>query len=103
MASGLLGKANLTAGVDTLLFTATVGKVTTCNVRFCNTNSTQARIRLAIGTGGAPAAGDYMEYDEVCNANGIIEDTGIVLTASEKVWARSDTANVNVRAYGIEG
>lgn len=98
MASGLWGKADLAAGVDTQIGDAVAaGKVATLNIRFCNRSGSAAKYRVAIGTGGAPAAGDYITHDRE-----IIEDTGIVLSAGEKLWVRSDIPNVSVRVHGFE-
>ena len=103
MASGKLGTANLPAGgAGTLLYTVPASTVSTVNVRFANRNSAAAKIRLAIGVGASPAVTDYLSYDQSLPANGIIEDTGIVCSAGEKVWAISDTANVSVRVHGFE-
>ncbi|MQA21758.1 hypothetical protein [Rugamonas rivuli] len=100
MATGKLGSADLPAGgADTLLFTA--GATQTFNLRFANRNAAAVRVRVAIGTGGTPAATDYVDYDVTVPANGILEDTGLVCSINEKVWARSDTANVSVRAHGM--
>ena len=100
MASGKLGSADLAATTDTLLFTAGATPQT-FNVRFANRNTTAVKIRVAIGTGGAPAVADYVDYDVTIQPNGILEDTGLVCSSGEKVWARSDTANVSVRAHGM--
>lgn len=102
MASGKLGSANLLAAADTLIYTVPALKIATVNVRFSNRNATAVKVRLAIGTGGAPTVADYIDYDVPMTANGILEDTGMVLSAGEKVWARSDTANVSIRAHGME-
>ena len=100
MASGKLGSADLAAATDTLLFTAaTTPQV--FNVRFANRNTTAVKVRIAIGTGASPATTDYIDYDVTIPANGILEDLGQVATSGEKVWARSDTANVSVRAFGV--
>lgn len=99
MATGKLGSVDLTAGVDTLLFTAAVAQI--FNIRFSNRNATAVKVRLAIGTGGTPAAADYLDFDVQIGGNQILEDTGLVCSIGEKVWARSDTANVSVRAHGI--
>ncbi len=101
MPSGFLGSADLAAATDTLLFTASVTPQT-FNVRFTNRNGVPVKIRMAIGTGGAPAATDYVDYDgPPVPPNGILEDTGLVASSGEKIWVRSDTANVSVRAHGM--
>lgn len=101
MAKGKLGAVDVPAGgTGTLLFTAGVGGQT-FNVRFCNRNGAAVKVRLAIGTGGAPAVADYLDYDVTIQAYGILEDTGLVASEGEKVWVRSDTANVSARAHGV--
>lgn len=101
MASGKLGSADLPAGgADTLLFTAGVTPQT-FNIRFANRNATAVKVRVAIGTGASPAAADYVDYDISIPAYSIVEDTGLVASSGEKIWARSDTANVSVRAHGM--
>lgn len=100
MASGLLGKADLAAATDTLLFTAGATPQT-FNVRFANRNTTAVKVRVAIGTGASPATTDYVDYDVTVLANGILEDTGLVASSGEKVWVRSNTANVSARAHGM--
>lgn len=98
MPSGLWGKADLAAGVDTQVGDPVpAGKVATLNIRFCNRGGVAAKYRVAIGTGGAPAAADYITYDKE-----IVEDTAIAVSAGEKVWVRSDVANVSVRVHGFE-
>lgn len=100
MASGKLGSADLAAATDTLLFTAGATPQT-FNVRFANRNPTAVKIRVAIGTGASPVAMDYVDYDISIPGNGILEDTGLVATSGEKIWVRSDSANVSVRAHGM--
>lgn len=99
MASGKLGSANLDAAADTLLFTA--DDLQTFNVRFANRNSTAVKVCVAIGTGAIPADTDFVDYNVTVQANGILEDTGLVCSTGEKIWVCSDTANVSVRAHGI--
>lgn len=100
MATGKLGSADLAASTNTLLFTAAAAQI--FNIRFANRNSSAAaKVRVAIGTGGAPAAADYVTYDVSVPANGILEDTGLTCSNGEKVWVRSDTANVSARAHGV--
>lgn len=102
MASGKLGTANLAAGADTTVYTVPASTVATINIRVANRNAAAAKVRVAIGTGASPDAADYIDYDILLAANGILEDTGIVCGAGEKIWVRSDVANVSVRVHGFE-
>ena len=102
MASGKLGSADLAAGVDTLLYTVPASTVATLNVRVANRNASPIKVRVAVGSGAAPGATDYIDYDIQVGANGALEDTGIVCGAGEKVWVRSDQASASVRIHGFE-
>jgi len=103
MPSGKLGvTADLPAAVDQLLYTVPANTVTTATIRLTNRGASLIKARVAIGTGAAPVAADYIEYDAPVPSNGILEDTGIALSAGEKVWARSDTATVSARVHGFE-
>ena len=102
MASGKLGSADLTATTDTLLYTVPASSLATLNIRVANRNSTTVAIRVAIGTGTSPAGKDYIDYDLLVAANGVLEDSGIVCSAGEKVWAYSSMAGVSVRVHGFE-
>lgn len=102
MASGKLGSASLAADTDTLLYTVPAGKVATVNVRFANRAASAIAVRLAAGAGAAPADADYLSYDLSIPGNGIGEDTALVLSAGEKIWARSNVAGTSVRIHGFE-
>lgn len=95
----LPARAALVGGIDTLVYTMAADQ--TINIRWCNRNAAIAKIRLAITSGGAPAAGDYMDYDLTMQANGIVEDFGIRAYNGEKIYCRSDLSNVDVRVHGI--
>ncbi|WP_295855185.1 hypothetical protein [uncultured Xylophilus sp.] len=103
MPSGKLGAALLAAAADTLLCTGEPDKVTTLTVSLCNVGGATAKVRLAVGTGAAPAAADYLEYDPPINPGSPpLERTGIVISAGEKVWVRSDVAaTIAARAHGF--
>ena len=102
MASGKLGAADLAAAADTLLYTVPANTVSTLNVRLVNRNATPVKVRIAIGAGAAPAAADYIEHDALIPANGTLENTALVMGPTEKLWVRSDVANVSARAHGFE-
>ena len=101
MNSGRLGKASLAAGVDTDVCTVTAGTVATVNVNFCNTTAADIAVRLAVRD-GALAASDYVEYDAVIPANGVLERSALVLSAGETIVARAAAVGVSVRVFGFE-
>lgn len=98
-----LAANNLAAGADTLVHTIPVGKKCVFSVNFCNRTGGSAKVRLALTSGGAPAATDWIEYDATVAANGVLLRTALALGAGQKVYARSDIADVTVMVFGIEG
>lgn len=101
MSSGLFGKASLAAATNTDLCTAPAGKVITVNVNLCNRTSNPVQVRLAIRS-AAIADADYIEYDTTLPANGVIERTGLVLSAGEIITARASATGVSARVHGFE-
>ena len=101
MASGRFGKANPAANADTDLYTVPVGMVATANVCFCNRTSAPVSVRLAVRS-SAIADSDYLEFGTTIPANGILERTGIAMTAGEIITVRTSAAGVSVRAHGFE-
>lgn len=102
MASGLLGKAALAAGTDTVIYTAPAGKITTATVSICNTTSSAITANLAIGTGSTAAAGDYLAFTLPIPAGTFFERSGIVLSAGESIIVRTNSAGPSARAHGFE-
>lgn len=102
MASGILGKASLAATTETLLYTAPTGRVVSLSVNLCNLSADTAKVRLALVDGATTTAAHYIEYETPISAKGVMERTGLVISAGQKVVAYSDTANVSVVVYGFE-
>lgn len=98
-ALGFLGRADLAADIDTLL--CTMDEPGIVNVLFANRNATPVKIRIAITSGGLPAAADYIEYDPTVDANQPMERTGLSLSSGEKIYVRSNATNVSARANGV--
>ena len=101
MASGRFGKANPAANADADVYTVPPGMVTTANVCFCNRTAAPVSVRLAVRSGPL-ADSDYLEYGTTIPANGILERTGIAMTAGEIITVRASAAGVSVRAHGFE-
>lgn len=101
MASGKLSAASLAAGVDTLIYSVPTGKTATLNINVVNRGSSTT-VRIAIGTGAAPADTDYIEYGTALPPSGVIERTGLVCSAGEKIWCQSSAGNASVRVHGFE-
>jgi hypothetical protein len=101
MSTGKIGSADLAAGTDTDLTAGGVAENMVANVCMVNRGAAIVKVRLAIGTGTGPAAGDYLEYDAQLPPNGVIERTGLAVSTGEKIFVRTDIATVSVRAHGL--
>lgn len=101
MPSGRFGKASLAAATATDLYTVPPGKVATCTINFCNVSVAERKVRLSVRDGALVAA-DYLEYDTVIPAKGVLERSHIVLSPGETVVVSASDVGVNVRVYGFE-
>ena len=104
MASGRLGAADLTAAVNTTIYTVPASTVATVSINVCNRNNTSVTVRIAHLDGAIGTLGneDYIEYDTTIPSNGILERTGIVMAATHTIMAYSPNSNVSVQVYGFE-
>lgn len=92
MPSGILATIDISAGVDTLLYTLPSGTAKKVTVNICNMNDVDVLIRLS-------TAGINLEYDTIIRANGVIERTGIALGGGQSLRCYSDSSNVNFAVW----
>ena len=102
MASGRLGKADLTAATNTTVYTTPVDTFTVATVSFCNRGNQAVTVRLAVADAATPDNSEYVEYETEILSHGVLERTGLVLSAGQLLVARSSGANVSCVVHGIE-
>lgn len=102
MATGRLGASDLAAGTNTTVYTVPSGYFTAASVNLCNRGNGAITVRLAIASADTPTAAEWIEYDCEVLSKGVLERTGILLSAGQKVVAYSSAANVSVVVFGIE-
>lgn len=100
MAAGKLGAASLAANTNTTIYTVPASTVATVNINMVNTTSAAITVRLSIGA-ASPAAGDYIEYETSIPAYGVLERSGLVMSAAENLVAIASATGVSVRAFGF--
>lgn len=102
MANGRLGASALSAVTNTTVYTCPTDTFAVVTVNVLNRSTQSRNIRLAIATTGSPTDAEYIEYDVELLGNGVLERTGIVLNADQRIVAYANSTDVNVVVYGIE-
>ena len=109
MATGRLAAVDMTAGTYTQIYECPSSTFAVVTVSVCNRGipgnpggSVPALIRLTVSDVFPPNLPDYIEFDTSLAVNGVLERTGIVLSAGQRISARSSSAEVSMVVYGIE-
>ena len=102
MPTGVLGQAAPTAATLTTVYTVPATKTAVFNVSIVNTAGSQVLVRLAIASTATPSSSEYIEYDTLLGGNGVLERSGIIAQADERVVVYASSAGVNVSVYGYE-
>jgi len=103
MASGKLGSQNITsASTNTTLYTVPASTFTVATVSLCNRSNSVVSVRLAIADVDTPTDDEWIEYDTEVYPKSVLERTGLVLAAGEKLVVSTTGTPISAVAYGIE-
>lgn len=102
MATGRLAAVNILAITDTAVYECPENTFSVVTVSICNRGNVGSDIRLALGTNTPPNPADFLEFDINLSPKGVLERTGIVLAAGQRISAYSSLENVSIVVYGIE-
>lgn len=102
MANGRLGAQNLAAASNTTVYTCPVDTFAVVTINLTNRSNTSRNVRIAVSTTTSPSTSEYIEYDVELLGNGVLERTGIVLSAGQNIVCFSNSTDTNAVVYGIE-
>lgn len=102
MATGILGQAAPAATTNTVIYTVPASTVTVATISIVNTSAFSIAVRLALASSGTPTTSEYIEYDTIIAANGVLERSGIVMNATEAVVVFGSAVGLSVSVYGYE-
>ena len=102
MADGVLGRFDLTAATDTLVYTCPAGKIAFISVNLVSRAGSQT-VRIALPFNTTPGNTDYVEYEFPIAFGGIpLMREGIILQATDRVYVRASAVSVTCVVYGRE-
>lgn len=102
MATGRLGASDVTATTNTTVYTCPADTYAVVAVNICNRGTSAADLRIAVADADTPTAAEYIEYDVGVFANNVLERTGLVLSAGQRIVVYSSAANISAVVVGIE-
>lgn len=102
MATGRLGIADLAAATNTSVYTVPSGYFAVLSVNICNRSNSAIAVRIATADLDTPVNGEYLEYDTEVLGRGVLERTGIIVAAGQKIVVRSSGAGASAVVFGIE-
>jgi hypothetical protein len=102
MASGILGQASPAATTNTTVYTVPASTTASFTVNICNRDTSSITARIAIASTATPSNAEWIEYDVSIPPNGVLERSGIVAQAAERVVVYVSAATASINVYGFE-
>lgn len=102
MATGVLGRNDLSAATNTSVYVVPADTFAVVTVNITNRGASAATVRIALSDSGTPNNADFIEYDTSIPAKGVLERTGIVVQAAKAIVVRSSAIDVTAVVMGIE-
>jgi len=102
MATGRLGTADLSPATLTTIYTVPTDVFSVVSINVCNRSNNAQAIRIAASNTDAPTDAEWIEFDVELGAKGVLERTGIIIGAGQRIVVRSSSTNVSVVVFGIE-
>jgi hypothetical protein len=89
--------------LDTL-YQVPAARKATLNLSACNFSASARPVRIAVLPSGSssPTAADWIEYGVSIAVSGVLERTGLALSAGQSVRVSSDNTDVSFAVFGIE-
>jgi hypothetical protein len=105
MSTGLLASSNLNTTVDAVVYTApaTAGTTVVAKIFIANRNNAAILVRVGLGATGESSVDttNAIEWDVTLPPFGVLERGNIMLGPSQRIIARTGTANVSVAVCGV--
>ena len=102
MATGRLAAADISGATLTTVYECPADTYAVVSISVCNRGTESSNISLAIADVDTPTNGEYIEFETGLLSKNILERTGMVLAATQKIVILSSQASVSAVVVGIE-
>jgi|TARA_B110000483_G_C17682235_1_gene346059 hypothetical protein len=102
MATGRLAAADVSGATLTTVYECPADTYAVVSISVCNRGADSSDISLSIADNATPTNGEYIEFETGLLSKNILERTGIVLSATQKIVILSSQASVSAVVVGIE-